>query len=290
MKKIAVICAAVVGLAACGDVKKSEEYQSLLQEKTRLAVEADEMERSNREILHFITQIEDNLAAIREREMGIRNVKNDPSLLQEDRVTLIVAEIGTYFDENRNIIDKLEARVKDEGRRNGELIRLVALQKQALAAKEKADRRTGPAGGRPQRPARLHGFPLQRGRHREGKATEPRAAGAQRQGKGQCPGLLQVRQPQGTHQQRHHCPDGGVLGIGKSITVSAKLNPQNFTPLDIRKTSEIPLGDTRKQRIVTTHPGNSYRVVEAANGGTFLKITDPDKFWSVSKYLVVVVE
>jgi hypothetical protein len=31
-------------------------------------------------------------------------------------------------------------------------------------------------------------------------------------------------------------------------------------------------------------------VVEAANGGTFLKITDPDKFWSVSKYLVVVVE
>jgi hypothetical protein len=137
MKKIAVICAAVVGLAACGDVKKSEEYQSLLQEKTRLAVEADEMERSNREILHFITQIEDNLAAIREREMGIRNVKNDPLLLQEDRVTLIVAEIGTYFDENRNLIDKLEARVKDEGRRNGELVRLVALQKQALAAKER---------------------------------------------------------------------------------------------------------------------------------------------------------
>ena len=137
MKRIAVICAAFVGLAACGDVKKSEEYQSLLPEKTRLEVAADETERSNREVLRFITQIEDNLAAIREREMGIRNVKNDPSLLQEDRVTLIVAEIGTYFDENRNIIGKLEAQVKAEGQRNGELVRLVALQKQALAAKER---------------------------------------------------------------------------------------------------------------------------------------------------------
>ncbi|MBD0254166.1 MAG: hypothetical protein ICV83_00490, partial [Cytophagales bacterium] len=137
MKKIAVMCAAVVGLAACADVKKSEEYQSLLREKTRLEVEADENERSNREVIHFITQIEDNLAAIREREMGIRNVKNDPSLLREDRVTLIVAEIGTYFDENRSIINKLEAQVKAQGLLNGELVRLVALQKQALTAKER---------------------------------------------------------------------------------------------------------------------------------------------------------
>jgi hypothetical protein len=290
MKKIAVICAAVVGLAACGDVKKSEEYQSLLQEKTRLAVEADEMERSNREILHFITQIEDNLAAIREREMGIRNVKNDPLLLQEDRVTLIVAEIGTYFDENRNLIGKLEAQVKAEGRRNAELVRLVALQKQALAAKERQI-------------AEL--VKQVEDLNAQLDYTVSRSSEDVIEKEKQLSHVRQVLNAKEKASARAYykygsrkeliskgiiARDGGVLGIGKTITVSAKLNPQNFTPLDIRKTSEIPLGDTRKQRIVTTHPGNSYRIVEAANGGTFLKITNPDKFWSVSRYLVVVVD
>jgi hypothetical protein len=290
MKKIAVICAAVVGLAACADVKKSEEYQSLLQEKTRLEVEADEKERSNREVLHFITQIEDNLAAIREREMGIRNVKNDPSLLQEDRVTLIVAEIGTYFDENHNLIGKLEAQVKAGEHRNGELVRLVALQKQALAAKEK----------------QIEELLRQvEDLNAQLDYTVSRSSEDVIEKEKQLSHVRQVLNAKEKANARAYykygsrkelikkgiiAKDGGVLGIGKTITVSAKLNPQNFTPLDIRETSEIPLGDTRKQRIVTTHPRNSYRFVAAANGGTFLKITDPAKFWSVSKYLVVVVE
>jgi len=290
MKKIAVICAAVVGLTACTDVKKSEEYQSLLAAKMNLEEEADQRERSNREVLHFITQIEDNLAAIREREMGIINVKNDPSLLQEDRVTLIVAEINTYFEENRNIIHKLEAQVQAQERRNGELVRLVALQKQALAAKETQIEEL-------LRQVQDLNAQLD---YTVSRSTEDVVAKEKQ--------LSHVRQVLNAKERANArayykygsrkelikkgivAKDGGVLGIGKTMKVSAKLNPQHFTPLDIRETSEIPLGDARRQRIVTTHPGGSYRVVEAANGGTFLKITDPDKFWSVSKYLVVVVD
>ncbi len=290
MKKIAVICAAAVGLAACSDVKKSEEYQSLLRAKVSLEEEAAEQERSNRAVLHFLTQIEDNLAAIREREMGIRNVKNDPSQLQEDRVTLIVAEIGTYFEENRNIIHKLEAQVKAEGRRNHELVRLVSLQKQALAAKEKQIeellRQVDDLNAQ---------LDYTVSRSSEDVIEKEKQLSHVRQ-------VLNAKEKAdarayykyGSRKELIHkgiiARDGGVLGIGKTITVSPKLNPQNFTPLDIRETSEIPLGDTRKQRIVSTHPAHSYRVVRAANGGTFLKITDPGKFWSVSKYLVVVVD
>ncbi len=290
MKKIAVICAAVLGLAACADVKKSEEYQSLLRDKTRLEVEADEKERSNREVIHFITQIEDNLAAIREREMGIRNVKNDPSLLQEDRVTLIVAEIGTYFDENRNIISKLEAQIKAVGHRNGELVRLVALQKQALAVKEQQIeellRQVEDLN------AQLD-YTVSRSSEdvieKEKQLSHVRQVLNARE-KATARAYYKYGSRKELIQKGIIAKDGGVLGLGKTITVSAKLNPQNFTPLDIRETSEIPLGVTRKQRSVTTHPAQSYRVVEAANGGTFLKITDPDKFWSVSRYLVVVVD
>jgi len=290
MKKITVLGMALAGLAACTDVKKSEEYRTLLLAKTNLETEMTEQERSNREVIRFVTQLEDNLAAIREREMGIVNVKNDPSLQQEDRVTLIVAEIGTYFEENRNIIRRLEHQVKAREGRNAELLRLVALQKDALQAKEKQIERLL------QQVADLNAqlnYTVSRS-NEEMVAKETQLSQVRKVLHEKEKVTARAYYKSGSRKELIKkgiiAKDGGVLGIGKTITVSAKLNPQSFVPLDIRQTSEIPLGDTRKQKIITTHPSSSYQVVEASNGGTFLKITDPEKFWSVSRYLVVVVD
>lgn len=285
-----VMCAAIAGLAACTDVKKSEEYRTLLMAKATLEAEVSQQEKNNREIIYFITQLEDNLAAIREREMGIVNVKNDPTLQQEDRVTLMVAEIGTYFDENRNIIRKLEGRVQSQGRRNDELVRLVALQKNALLAKEKQIKELL------QQVADLNAqldYTVSRSNEeimeKEAQLSRVRQVLNEKE-KVSAQAYYKSGNRRELIKKGIIAKDGGVLGIGKTISVSPKLNPKSFTPLDIRVTSEIPLGDTRKQRVVTTHPANSYKMVEAANGGAFLKITDPEKFWSVSRYLVVVVD
>jgi hypothetical protein len=290
MKKTLVLCAAIAGFAACSDVKKTEEYQTLLRAKATLEEEVAQQEKTNRETLHFIMQIENNLAAIREREMGIVNVKNDPTLQQEDRIILMVAEIGTYFEENRNIIKKLEGQIRSYDRRNNELIKLVALQKDALLAKEKQieellqqvedlNAQLDYTVSRSNEEIQAKDAQLSRVRQVLNEKEKVNALAYYKYGSRKelaKKGIISK--------------DGGVLGIGKTITVSPKLNPQSFTPLDTRVTSEIPLGDIRKQRIVTTHPGNSYKFVKAANGGSFLKITHPEKFWSVSRYLVVVVD
>ncbi len=290
MKQTAVWIAGVALLTACADVKDSDEYQTLLLEKTKLEAQVKEKEGHNREIIHFMTQIEDNLAAIREREMGIRNVKHDSDLGEQDRVTLIVAEIGTYFEENRNIITKLEKQVAAQGSQNAELKKLVALQKKAITEKENQIRMLlREVESLNTRLATTVTEKNEAITEKEEQLTEVRKVLSNKE-KVSARAYFRSGSRKDLVQKGIIARDGGVLGIGKTDKVSTKLNPKNFTPIDIRATSQIPLGDVRKQKIVTTHPGSSYQIVQASNGGSFLKITDPDKFWSISRYLVVVVD
>ena len=58
------------------------------------------------------------------------------------------------------------------------------------------------------------------------------------------------------------------------------------TKIDIRVNKEIKLY-SKSVRLLTAHPGSSYTLTTDTNGQYVLRITDPQTFWSTSKYLVV---
>ncbi len=68
-----------------------------------------------------------------------------------------------------------------------------------------------------------------------------------------------------------------------------KMNKDYFTQIDIRTTKEIKLY-SKSADVLTTHPEGSYALEKDNKGQLTLKITDPTKFWSVSKYLVIQVK
>lgn len=81
--------------------------------------------------------------------------------------------------------------------------------------------------------------------------------------------------------------EGGVAGIGGVSKLDMKGLPKNyFKQIDVLKDLEIPVV-ARKASLVTPHPEGSYTF---KNGAESLVITDPEKFWSISKYLVIVVD
>ena len=41
---------------------------------------------------------------------------------------------------------------------------------------------------------------------------------------------------------------------------------------------------------MTSHPADSYSLDKDSNGQYVLRITNPDRFWSLSKYLVITVK
>lgn len=82
--------------------------------------------------------------------------------------------------------------------------------------------------------------------------------------------------------------DGGFVGIGKVEKLRQDFNADYFEQIDIKQTREIIVGGS-KIKLISTHPGGTYELKTETNR-TIIQIKDPEKFWGVSKYLVVLVE
>lgn len=82
--------------------------------------------------------------------------------------------------------------------------------------------------------------------------------------------------------------EGGLLGIGAVERLSSSPDQQAFEQVDISKTQLIPIA-AKKIQLVTNHPNDSYHLHKEDNGKGIasLEITDPERFWQQSKYLVV---
>lgn len=66
-------------------------------------------------------------------------------------------------------------------------------------------------------------------------------------------------------------------------------NKDYLTRIDTRTTKTIRLY-SKSARLMTTHPAGSYSLDKDTQGQYTLRISDTAKFWSVSKYLVIVVK
>lgn len=78
-----------------------------------------------------------------------------------------------------------------------------------------------------------------------------------------------------------------ILVDGKVL--QSNFNKDYFTKIDIRIDKEIKLYSS-SAKILTSHPAGSYSLQRNANKQYVLRITNPELFWSTSKYLVVLVK
>lgn len=78
-----------------------------------------------------------------------------------------------------------------------------------------------------------------------------------------------------------------VLEKGKVLR--SNFNRNYFTKIDTRVDKEIKLF-SKSAKILTSHPSSSYTLLPDASKQYILRITNPDVFWSTSKYLVIQVK
>ncbi len=79
-----------------------------------------------------------------------------------------------------------------------------------------------------------------------------------------------------------------ILADGEVLR-SGNFAKDYFTKIDTRTTKVIHLY-SKNATLRTSHPAGTYSLDKDANGQYTLRITDPDRFWSTSKYLVIVVK
>jgi len=78
-----------------------------------------------------------------------------------------------------------------------------------------------------------------------------------------------------------------ILRSGEVL--QGNFNKNYFTKMEIRVDKEIRLM-SRDAKLLTNHPAGSYTLERDANKQYVLRITNPQQFWSTSKYLVVQVK
>jgi chromosome segregation ATPase len=78
-----------------------------------------------------------------------------------------------------------------------------------------------------------------------------------------------------------------ILVDGKVL--QGNFNKSYFTKIDIRVSKEVKLY-SKSVRLLTMHPSSSYTLTQDNNNQYILRISNPQLFWSTSKYLVVLVK
>ena len=78
-----------------------------------------------------------------------------------------------------------------------------------------------------------------------------------------------------------------AVGMGAHVSImDGDFDKSAFTSADLRNLTRIETG-SKKPKLLTSHPKESYTLTPGEDKLVTLEITDPAKFWSISKYLVI---
>lgn len=88
----------------------------------------------------------------------------------------------------------------------------------------------------------------------------------------------------GKELKDHNLMESGFLR--KTKIMPANFDQSYFTTGDKRSLRTINLG-SKKAKVMTNQPADSYEIVDGANGMKILKITNPTRFWNQSNFLIV---
>jgi uncharacterized coiled-coil protein SlyX len=87
--------------------------------------------------------------------------------------------------------------------------------------------------------------------------------------------------------KEHKLIESGFLRKTKILPQDFEQN--YFTKADKRSFSVLDLHST-KAKVLTNQPTDSYQISEAPNGNKILKITNADRFWNTSNFLVIQID
>ena len=270
MKKVVLSMAALSMLffVACQGPKKEIarlqfQNDSIAQVNTRLASDIEEL-------LQMIDEIEANFSQITKTEAALNQA-------QGERLKASIAQIIEQLKDNQEKIATLEKQVRNRNYNIASLKKTVERLK--AENEEKAAMITALQAELAQRDAQIASL------NSKLDALSNENKDQQDQLNAQDQALNTVFYTIGTKKE---LKAKGILegGILKVRTLQGVVNDADFTKADLRNVSSIPL-NVKKATLMTSHPEGSYTFVKEGKVITELSITNPEEFWSVSKYLVI---
>ncbi len=285
MKKIFIIAAGILMMSACGNQNQNESDMRLQQQVDSLQTIVDNKDSELNDIIVTMTEVQNGIRRIAEAEGRVTvadgNQENVSSraiirdnmeyiceAMQQNRE--LVAQLREKLNASRfkadklkNLVDGLQSQVDSQNQRIQELqASLVEKDSTILAQTMRIDSLS-------QNVASL----TESAKENDGTMV--------RQEK-------QINNAWFVFGTKAELKEQGILKGGE-VLKDAGFNKDYFTEIDIRQVKNIKTY-SKSARLLTTHPDGSYMLAKDAKGYYELHISNPSRFWSVSRYLVMQVK
>ena len=284
MKKILIFVACALALGAC-DMIKGEQQDAVQQERDSLQRIINEKDMELDDILSTFNEVQEGIRRINEAEGRVTIAETGPENASTKEVIHDNMEfIKDALQQNRDMIAQLQQKLNNSSIKNTKMQKTIEnLQAQievqasriqeleaSLAEKDALIESQGEAiAGLSNDVASLT---------EENKAKTEKV---QQQDK-------ELNSAWFVFGTKSELKDQKILDKG-DVLKSGDFNKSYFTKIDIRYDKEIKFY-SKSAQLLSSHPSGTYQLTKDKQGQYELHITDPQKFWSVSKYLVVLVK
>ncbi len=284
MKSIILLAVTALIMTACGEKKETTSFN---RERDSLVSVINQRDATINDFLSINSEIEKNLDAIAVREGAIstsvmNNIELKPT--QADRINEDIAAINNLMQQNRKKIDEFNMKLKDSKSQSAEYQKMIEHLNERIAVKD--DQLT--TLNKKLSATNLRMTNLETSVYILTAQNQSQARTIQRQTTALHTAYYVVGESKELRDKKIISKTGGLLGIGRTSQLDPNIDNSNFEKIDYMQMSNIGI-NSKDAKIITSHPSDSYILEKDQNKKiTNLHITDPDKFWSASKYLVVV--
>ena len=282
MRKLIVLALGGLMVASCNEgVKKAE--QAALMQRDSLEQIISQKDNEINDMMTTLSDIEEGFREITEAQNRVTLAQEGEGTNTKMRIKENIQFIQSTMKQNKELINKLKQQVRESSVKGEQLKKIIdnlteqmaQKDQQLQALREELDRKDIHIAELDEQVADLN---ENVGILKDENAQKAETISSQDK---------QLHSAWFVFGTKKELKEQNILDKGEVL--QKNFNKDYFTKIDIRIDKEIKLYSSSAE-ILTKHPADSYTLQRDAKKQYVLRINDPERFWSVSKYLVVQVK
>ena len=283
MKKMIVLAIGAMMLVACGQKGPKAEEVKIAQKTDSLNRIIQQKDNEINDMVSTINDIEEGFRAINQAQNRVTVAQQGEGANAVERIRENIQIIQQTMQHNRELINKMRNQLRQSSVASDELRRTLDNLTRQMEEKD-AQRR--------QLRAELEAKDVRIGELDKEVTNLNTNVSSLKEESSQKSQTISVQDKQlntawFVYGTKKELKEQRIIVDGKVL--QSNFNRDYFTKIDIRVDKEIRLY-SRSAQLLTSHPQASYTLDRDANKQYVLRITNPQLFWSTSKYLVVLVK
>ena len=289
MKKLVYAIACTLAVASCNQdaVKKAE--QNAQHQRDSLEQIISQKDNEINDMMTTLSDIEEGFREITEAQSRVTLAKQGEGTNTMQRIKENIQFIQSAMQQNKELINKLKQQVRESSVKGTQLKKIIdnltqqleTKDQQLQALREELDKKDIHIAELDEKVASLN---TDVSNLQEDNSKKEQTINSQDKALHTAWFVFGTKKE--LMEQKVLSKDGL---FSKTKILNKDFNKDYFTKIDIRIDKEIKLY-SKSAEIMTSHPVGSYTLQPDANKQYVLRITNPEAFWSTSKYLVVLVK